>query len=110
MEGSRVALDTPAPRYDLTLNVRMAPPGPDGEFRGVSKNISATGVLVLAERAEPRGTQLHLEFPVFTATGEVIWTREVEPSPQALVGMKFTSLARSDRKALVGLLESPEIG
>ena len=99
-------MSIPAARFDIELDVRLIPEDSNIEFHGVSKNMSETGVLVLTERQEPRGTRLGLEFPVFKGKGEVIWTRETEKA-DALLGMKFVSLSRKDRKSLLSLLKGP---
>jgi hypothetical protein len=91
-------MSEPAPRYDIELSVRLVPGGSDAAFTGTSENISETGVLVLAERLEPRGALLYLEFPVFEARGEVIWTRETEEELQVLLGMRFLALGGKTEK------------
>ena len=101
-------MSDPTPRYDIELPVRLVPVGSEDGFTGVSRNISETGVLVSGERLEPLGTFLRLEFPIFEATGEVIWTSESEEEPGILLGMRFASLSRKDRKMLILLLGRAE--
>ena len=94
-----------APRYDITLEVRLIPENSNGRFHGVSQNISETGILVLAERTEPRGTMARVEFSKFTGTGEVIGTRDTEE--EFLIGMRFVSLSRGRLETLTQLLTGP---
>ena len=105
-----MADDIPAPRYDIELSVRLIPSDPEKTFRGVSQNLSETGVLVRAERSEPLRTMLRVEFPVFAASGEVIWTRETGEDLGVFLGMKFQALSSEDKRMLLRLLRGPGTG
>ena len=96
-------MSIPAPRFDIELDVRLIHEDSNTEFHGVSKNMSETGVLVLTERQEPRGTRLGLEFPAFKGEGEIIWTKATDEG--ALLGMRFLSMGWRDRRALKSLFK-----
>jgi c-di-GMP-binding flagellar brake protein YcgR len=93
-------------RYEIAVDVQLAPSSTGGSFRGVAVNISASGVLILARHAEPRGTLLTVEFPKFGGIGQVIWTSESEGKDAARMGMKFVSLSPAARFELLKLLRS----
>jgi hypothetical protein len=102
----------PAPRFDIELPVEMGDPGTDKPFRGVSLNISESGMLVRSEEERARGTTLRFEFAPFGGTAQVIWTRHVSGETRgtvagALLGMKFLSMTRQDRKTLLRILQAP---
>ncbi len=64
-------------------------------------------MLVRASRNLPRGTVVALEGKDFKAKGEVIWSRELEEAG-TLLGIRFVSLGRRDRKFLEGLVAAGE--
>lgn len=61
--------------------------------------MSETGVLLRVGRRVSRGTEVELEFQNFKGQGEVIWTAKRDEGGH-LVGVKFVSMRRRDRKAL----------
>lgn len=98
----------PAPRYDIHLPVILTLADSQRSVVGTSENISETGVLIRAEEIAPLRSVLHLDFSLFSATAEVIWSREVEDESAVLLGMKFIELSREHRGILLRLLESPD--
>ena len=100
-------LAIPAARYDIELAVRLVPEGSGTELRGMSLNLSESGVLVLTDRLEPNDTRVQTAFQAFTSTSEVVWTREADETGDVLLGMKSVSLSRKDRKSLLSLLRNP---
>jgi hypothetical protein len=60
-------------------------------------------MLVRASTLHPRGTQVGFHLADVTGKGEVIWTRQTEEG-EALLGMKFVSLGRRERKSLSRIL------
>ena len=108
------AMSEPAPRFDIELPVEMADPSDGVSFRGVSLNMSESGMLVRADQERARGTTLRFEFAPFGGTAQVIWTRNVTADPRArdaeggiLLGMKFLAMKRQDRKTLHRILQAP---
>ncbi len=99
-------MSVPAPRFDIELPVELRAGGSIEPFLGVSVNISSSGMLVLAEEERDRGTSVEFQFNQFGGTGEVIWTRTDEEDG-TLLGMKFVTLKRKDRKTLERILASP---
>lgn len=68
------------------------------EIRGVTGNISATGLSVLANRVAPTASQLSVEVTlpsgvVVTMVSEVMWSRAAPPGAQGIVmgqmGVRF---------------------
>jgi hypothetical protein len=102
-------MSIPAPRYDIELAVCLSRPDASEAFRGISQNLSASGVLVRAERGEPLKTVLMLQFPVFAAEGEVIWARQAGDDSGILLGLRFSQLTVGDRRILLRILDSPEL-
>jgi hypothetical protein len=105
-------MSEPAPRFDIRLPVEIGDPGNGASFRGISLNLSESGMLVQAEEERPRGTTLRFEFAPFGGTAMVIWTRRTNPDergPHAgvLLGMKFLAMDRQDRKTLNRILQAP---
>ena len=108
-------MSEPAPRFDIELPVEMADPSDGVSFRGVSLNMSESGMLVRSEEERARGTTLRFEFAPFGGTAQVIWTRHVTSDPAArdgeggiLLGMKFVSMKRQDKKTLHRILQAPQ--
>ena len=110
MKDGDVALDRSAPRYDIQLSVRLIPLDLDDGFSGVSRNMSETGVLISAEKGQPRGAIVRLKFPEFEWTAQVVWTREMEEELGFLLGMKFLALSNEDSQMLVRLLRRAAAG
>jgi len=106
-------MSEPAPRFDIELPVEMGEPGNGAPFRGVSLNMSESGMLVRAEEERPRGTTLRFEFAPFGGTAMVIWTGQVPRSGRGeessvLLGMKFLGMKRQDKKILRRILQAPQ--
>jgi c-di-GMP-binding flagellar brake protein YcgR len=102
----------PAPRFDIALPVELTEGREEARFQGVSVNISESGMLVRAEQERPRGTTLSFSFAPFGGTAQVIWIRQLveeqeEGAAGTLLGMKFVSMKRHDRKTLVRMLNAP---
>lgn len=102
----------PAPRFDIALPVELTEGREERRFRGVSVNISESGMLVRAEEERPKGTRLSFSFAPFGGTAQVIWIRPlteeaVEEASGTLLGMRFVSMKRHDRKTLVRILNAP---
>jgi hypothetical protein len=107
-------MSDPAPRFDIELPLEMGDSGGGASFRGVSLNISESGMLVRSDEERPRGTTLRFEFAPFGGTAMVIWTRHVGADPRVrdtaggiLLGMKFLAMKRQDRKTLNRILQAP---
>lgn len=102
-------MSEPAPRFDIALPVELTEGRENALFRGVSVNISESGMLVRSEEERPRGTVLSFSFAPFGGTAQVIWIRPLasEEEPGTLLGMKFVSMKRHDRKTLVRMLNAP---
>ena len=60
-------------------------------------------MLVRSSLVAPRGTIARLEFKEFNGAAEVIWKKEPEEGP--LLGMRFISMGRKDRRVLNRLIE-----
>ena len=108
-------MSEPAPRFDIEFPVEMADPSDGVSFRGVSLNMSESGMLVRSEEERPRGTTLRFEFAPFGGTAQVIWTRHVtsdlpvrDGEGGILLGMKFVSMKRQDKKTLHRILKAPQ--
>ena len=101
-------MSIPAPSFDVELPVELSSEESGEPFLGVSINLSDTGMLVVADEPQLRGTPLRFDFQQFGGTSEVIWTRE-DKVRGVLLGMKFLSLKRRDRKTLCRILEAPLI-
>ncbi len=98
------SIDRPAARAEIRLSGTMTLEGSPLPTPVVSINLSETGILVRAGRQVVRGTPVQLEFKEFKSKGEVIWTRQSEEVGN-LLGIRFVSLARRDRKFVKGLVE-----
>ena len=110
-----IPMSEPAPRFDIELPVEMADSSDGVSFRGVSLNMSETGMLIRSEQERARGTTLRFEFAPFGGTAQVIWTRQVASDPRVkdggggiLLGMKFLSMKRQDKKTLHRILQAPQ--
>lgn len=106
-------MSEPAPRFDIELPVEMGEPSNGASFRGVSLNMSESGMLVRTEEERPRGTTLRFEFAPFGGTAMVIWTRHVPGNgrgteARVLLGLKFLAMNRQDRKTLARILQAPQ--
>jgi c-di-GMP-binding flagellar brake protein YcgR len=106
-------MSEPAPRFDIELPVEMGEPSNGVAFRGVSLNISESGMLVRTEQELPRGTTLRFEFAPFGGTAMVIWARQVPrdgrgSEPSVLLGLKFLAMNRQDKKTLARILQAPQ--
>ena len=99
-------MSIPAPRFDLAMPVELRPNGQGDAFLGVSVNMSETGMLVRAEGSSDRGAVIDFRFHSFGGTCEVIWTREDEDG-RTLLGVRFQSMGRQDRRTLSRILSSP---
>jgi c-di-GMP-binding flagellar brake protein YcgR len=99
-------MSVPAPRFDIELPVELTSSDADSPISGASVNISETGMLVLAREARPRGSSVRFQFHAFGGEGEVIWSRD-DAGGGVLLGLRFVSLARQDRRTLQRILESP---
>jgi hypothetical protein len=105
-------MSEPAPRFDIELPVEIGDPSSGTSFRGVSVNMSESGMLVRTLEERPRGTTIRFEFAPFGGTAMVIWARQVRPAGRAteagvLLGMKFLAMKRQDRKTLQRILQAP---
>jgi c-di-GMP-binding flagellar brake protein YcgR len=69
---------------------------------GESRNMSETGMLIVAEDPKPPGTPIRFIFPQFQGRAEVVWRRESEEG--ALMGLRFTQMDLRDRAALARIL------
>lgn len=98
-------MDRPAPRVNVKLPVTLTLNGSPLPTRGISVNLSETGVLVRAARRAERGTLVQLDFPEFKAKGEVIWTRDAGEEG-TLLGMRFASIGWRDRRFVRSLVEA----
>jgi hypothetical protein len=99
----------PAPRFDIALPVELIEEQAGSRFQGVSINISESGMLVRAEEARPKGTRLSFSFAPFGGIAQVIWIRSLAEGEESrtLLGMKFVSMKRHDRKTLFRMLNAP---
>ena len=108
-------MSIPAPRYEIRLSLILILYDPAGRFRGVTRNISESGMLVASSATRPRGALVHFESLTFSGGAEVIWTRETDEEEmlpgsmfveeKMLLGLKFVELSRRDGKALQEFLE-----
>jgi hypothetical protein len=97
-----------APRYEVELSVQLVT---TAAVRGVSRNISTSGILVHATRPLPKGTRVRLEPLLSGGTAEVVWVRETkenadDPFSEADIGLKFVLLPQHDRETISALVES----
>ena len=97
----------PAPRYGISVSLILLFHDPKGRFRGVTRNISESGMLVVSTAMRRRGSPVQFESSIFSGGAEVIWTRE-DHEGEMLLGLKFIELSNRDRNALHKLLEPPQ--
>jgi hypothetical protein len=97
--------EQPATRINIRLSATLQSDDTSSPIPAVSVNLSETGVLLTVGRRARRGSQVQLEFREFRAKGEVIWTAKRDGGGH-LVGVRFLSLRRRDRKVLEQLLQS----
>lgn len=65
-----------APRYDIALEVQLE--SPEARFRGITENISESGLLVQSWRTEPVGSLIDVQFPTFRGlTTDLILDRSI---------------------------------
>jgi c-di-GMP-binding flagellar brake protein YcgR len=96
------SLSRPAPRRIVELPVELRFEGSTLRLFGESRNLSRTGMLVVAEDPKPPGTPIWLRLDEFEGRGEVVWRRESEEG--ALLGVRFTALTPQDRRAIDRIL------
>lgn len=100
--------EQPASRINVRLSATVQLDGVPSSTPAISVNLSETGVLLRVGRRVSRGTQVQLGFQDFEAKGEVIWTAKGDDGGH-LVGVKFLSLRRRDRKSLERILRSGDL-
>ena len=93
---------TPAPRYTIRLVVNLTVEGSPASIRGVTQNLSSTGVLIQASKQVARGSAVRMDFKDFKANGEIIWSHRREE--EILLGVRFVSLGWGARRTLNGIL------
>ncbi len=86
----------PAPRITVKLPVTLTFEESSTTAKGISENMSETGVLVLTSRKEPEGAIAKLSFQTFDATAEVRWAATVEGDVR--LGMKFVYIDERGRE------------
>ncbi len=92
----------PAPRYPVERDVELRFDGSNLRLFGESRNLSATGMLIVSEDPKPPGTPIRFLCRDFRGRAEVIWWREGKGG--ALLGLRFTHLEERDREVLTKLL------
>lgn len=93
----------PAPRRIVERDVELRIEGSTLRLFGESRNVSETGMLVVAEDPKPPGTPIHFLCHDFQGRAEVVWWREAEEG--ALLGVRFTHMDPRDRDTLKRLLK-----
>ena len=96
-------MNSPAPRYSITVSVTLTTQDTEGGLSGFTRNISQSGMLITSTATRPSGALVHFESPPFSGEAEVIWTGENEG--ELLLGLKFVSLSELDRESLEAFLE-----
>lgn len=97
--------EKPAARINVRLSATLLLEGVPSSIPAISVNLSETGILLRVGRMVPRGTRVELKSQEFQARGEVIWTAKADQGGH-LIGVKFLSLRRRDRRALEKILRS----
>ena len=91
----------PAPRIGIALPVKMTLEGTGVTAKGISENMSETGILVVTSIEPQRGGGVDLEVGSFRARAELIWSRKLAEG-EVRLGMKFTHLGREAQNFLSG--------
>lgn len=93
----------PAPRRILQRDVELRMAGSGLRIFGECRNLSETGMLVVAEDSRPPGTRLQFLCHDFQGYAEVVWRQESEEG--VLLGLRFLHLDRTDQAVLTRKLK-----
>ena len=99
-------LKTRAPRTDIDLPVSLSFENSNDRLFGTSKNISTTGMLVLAKESGQPGTRVSFESVPASGVGEVVWSR-MDDGGENWIGLRIVELARGDRHFFPSEPEAP---
>lgn len=88
----------PAPRRIIERDVELRSTDSGLRLFGESRNLSQTGMLVVAEDSRPPGTRLQFLCHDFQGYAEVVWRQESEEG--VLLGLRFLDLAPGGRRFL----------
>lgn len=88
----------PAPRRIIQRDVELRTLQSGLRLFGESRNLSETGMLVVAEDSRPPGTRVQFLCHDFQGQAEVVWRQESEEG--VLLGLRFLHLAPESRRFL----------
>jgi hypothetical protein len=103
-DGGLIVERRATPRYDVELSVHIGVWVGGASMRGMTTNISESGMQVVIPTPIAEGTVVRFECPLFGGTVQVVWSRG--EGSQTRLGLKFVTLAERDREALQELLTS----
>lgn len=88
----------PAPRKIVERHVELRFPGSTLRLFGETRNLSESGMLIVAEDPKAPGTPVHFLLRDFQGEARVVWRRESEEG--ALLGLRFTHLDAQAQEAI----------